>query len=138
MNDLLVRLDRREQIAWLEQSVLREPQVELSVSERLCDGMYLREMFIPKGTILTGKIHIREHVSIISRGDITIVTEQGTERYVAPQILISPPGTKRVGFAHEDTIWTTIHATPLRDLEKIPDSLTTMNYDEMETVCRLV
>lgn len=138
MTELIKRLDRREQIAWLEQELLREPQVECPVTERLCDGMYLREMTIPKGTVLTGKIHIREHVSVILKGDITIVTEEGTRRIVAPCILISPPGTKRVGFAHEDTTWTTIHATPLTDLKEIPDSLTTARYADLkEDLCRL-
>lgn len=132
---VLERLTRREAIAWLEQWVLREPQVELEVSERLCDGMYLRTMRIPEGKILTGKIHIREHISIV-HGDITIATETGTERLTGHHILVSPAGTKRVGWAHADTTWTTIHATDLKDINAVPDSLTTSVYpDIVEESC---
>ena len=31
----------------------------------------------------------------------------------APATLISQPGIKRAGFAHEETVWTTIHAVPV-------------------------
>lgn len=137
MNELLSRLTMREEIAWLEQHMVREEQIDLPVTERLCDGMYVREMKIPKGTVLTGKIHIREHVSVVN-GDITIVTERGIQRYTGHHVLISPAGTKRVGLAHEDTVWTTIHATPLTDLSLIPESLTSMIYEDVkEELCRL-
>ena len=32
---------------------------------------------------------------------------------------LSPPGTKRIAFAHTDCTWTTIHGTHETDLEKI-------------------
>jgi quercetin dioxygenase-like cupin family protein len=130
--DLHGRLERREEIAWIEQRVAREEQVHVPTIDRLADGLYIREIHIPKGMTLVGRIHLQGHVSIIVKGDITIITETGTERIVGPRILISPPGTKRVGIAHEDTIWTTVHATAETDLETILEKLTVSIFPTKE------
>ena len=130
--DLHGRLERREEIAWIEQRVAREPQVHVPTLDRLADGLYIREIHIPKGMTLVGKIHLQGHVSVITKGDITIITETGTERIVGPRIILSPPGTKRVGIAHEDTIWTTVHATAETNLETILDALTVDSFSAKE------
>jgi hypothetical protein len=45
--------------------------------------------------------------------------------------MVSRPGTKRVGYAHEDTIWTTIHATEETDMEKVEKELIAADYEEI-------
>lgn len=37
----------------------------------------------------------------------------------APCVLKSMPGTKRIGYFHEDSSWITVHPTEEIDLEKI-------------------
>ncbi len=37
----------------------------------------------------------------------------------APCVLKSMPGTKRIGYFHEDSSWITVHPTSDTDLEKI-------------------
>ena len=120
----------RQSIEELEAAMLQEPQVEIETKHYFADGLYAREIFIPKGTLLTGKIHKREHINIISKGDITVVTTNGKKRVKAPCTIISEPGTKRAGFAHEDTIWITVHAVESNDIEEIEAMLVTTNYDE--------
>lgn len=92
-------------------------------------GIYAREMFIPAGTVLTGKIHRHEHLNIISAGDISVLTEEGPKRIVAPYTVVSPPGTKRLGYAHTDTVWTTIHATHETNLELLELEFITQEYE---------
>ena len=111
------KLPMRHQIMMLEDQLKAMPQVELKTSHHFADGLYAREMFIPAGTMLTGAVHLFEHINIISQGDISVVTEEGTKRIQAPATLVSLPGTKRVGYAHTDTIWTTIHATGATTVE---------------------
>jgi hypothetical protein len=84
-------------------------------------GMYCRELKIPAGACLTGKIHRHAHINIISQGDISVLTEHGIKRFIAPCVLISSVGIKRVGFAHTDTTWITVHANPTdeTDMEKL-------------------
>lgn len=124
-------IELRDKIDTLEKRMLEQPQVEIVPVHRFAEGLYAREITIPKGTLLTGKIHRTEHLNIISQGEISVMTEEGVKRIKAPCTLVSRPGTKRVGYAHENTVWTTIHATTETDVEKIEQLLIANSHDEL-------
>lgn len=121
----------RKRIEQLERAMLEHPQVEIEPRHIMADGLYAREITIPRGVLMTGKIHKRGHLNFISKGAITVLTEDGIEFLKAPAVIRSRPGTKRVGFAHEETVWTTVHATNETDLEKIEEELVTMSYEDV-------
>ena len=95
------------------------PPVEIPVKDYFSKGVYAREIFIPKGTVITGKIHKFTNLNIMSQGEMSVLTEDGIKRVKAPFTIVSPPGTRRVAYAHEDTIWTTIHGTEKTDVDEI-------------------
>ncbi len=124
--DRLSPLEIRGKIDELERAILSlspELQLEIPPTHYQAEGLYAREILIPRGTVLTGKIHKFQHINVISQGDISVMTEHGIKRLKAPCTFVSPPGTKRVGYAHEDTVWTTFHATEETDLSQIEDAL---------------
>jgi hypothetical protein len=125
----------REKLAYLEQEMKKCPQVEIKVMHHFSKGVYAREIFIPKGTLLTGKIHKTEHMNIISQGDISVLTENGPKRVKAPHTMVSPPGTKRAGYAHEDTVWTTIHANvdDVKDLDQLEAVLIVPDFESLDS-----
>lgn len=127
------RLAARQKILALQDKVGRLPQVQIATRHYFSKGLYAREVFIPKGAIVVGKIHKFESLNILSQGDITILTEFGAQRVQAPYTVVSPPLTKRVGYAHEDTVWTTVHATDETDLEKLEDELICPTFPDMLT-----
>lgn len=93
------------------------------------DGVYVREIFIPKGYILTGKIHKYAHPNFLMQGEVIVVTEhEGVQHLKAPLSLISQAGTKRAVIALEDTIWITVHVTNETDLDKIEEAIIAKNY----------
>jgi hypothetical protein len=112
---------RRDQIERLEHCILEFPQLEIPVRHHFAPGIYAREVTIPAGACVTGKIHKHAHLNIVSQGDITVLTENGLKRICAPFTMLSPPGTKRVGWTHSETVWTTIHPNPTdsRDLAEL-------------------
>jgi hypothetical protein len=122
----------RSRIADLEAQMLQQPQVELKTSHTFGGGMYARTIEIPAGTLLTGEIHKFEHLNIVSKGRISVLTENGVQHIEAPCIMASPPGTKRVGYAHEDTVWTTIHATEETNVDKIREIFIAKDHSEVE------
>lgn len=126
-------LELRENIEQLEQAMFQMPshQIKIEPKHYFSFGLYAREILIPKGTVLTGKIHKTEHINVISKGDISVLTEQGIKRIKAPCTIVSPPGTKRVGYAHEDTVWTTFHATEETDLDKLEAQLIAPDYKDI-------
>ena len=74
-------------------------------------GTYAREIHLPKGSLVVGKIHRHSHINIISKGVVSVVTEYGKKYYTAPCTFVSEVGLKRAVLVEEDTIWTTVHLT---------------------------
>ena len=105
-------------------------QLEIPVKHYFSEGVYAREIFIPKGTLLTGQVHKYLNLNIMSQGDMTILTETGPVRVTAPYTVVSPPGTKRLAYTHEDTVWTTIHGTYETDIDEIEKHFITATYEE--------
>lgn len=96
-------------------------------------GIYMRELFIPKGTVLTGKIHKTEHLNILSQGCLTVWTEDGMKLLKSSTVIKSDPGMKRVGLAHEDTVWITVHHNPSneQEIEKVEERLFALTFEEV-------
>ena len=94
---------------------------ELPLEHFICNKTYTRQITLPKDMLLTGKVHNFDHVSILSKGDVSVMTDEGVTRIKAPATWISKAGTKRLIYVHEETIWSTIHHsenTLVEDLEK--------------------
>lgn len=129
----------RERILYLEDAMKRSPcQIDIPPVHTFAKGLYARSITIPKGTLLTGEIHKEEHLNIVSQGDISVLTEDGPKRVQAPCLMVSRPGTKRVGYAHDETVWTTIHANPTeeRNIEQIEARLIATDYAEFDRICK--
>lgn len=110
----------RSKVFELEEAMKREfPTVYLPVTHHFSKGIYGRELFIPKGTMLTGKIHKYTQLNVLVSGELLVVTEEGTKRVKPPFVIVSPAGTKRAAYAIEDSIWLTVHGTEETDIEKI-------------------
>jgi hypothetical protein len=127
--------DLRARIEQLERAMFKaapEHGVEIPPKHYFAKGLYGREITIPTGTLLTGKIHKYEHINFLLKGDISVLTEQGIKRIQAPATLISPPGTKRIGYAHSEVLWTTVHATEEKDPDQAELALVCATYEQFE------
>ena len=82
-------------------------------------GIYTRILHIPKGCLLTGNIHKEPILNIMLAGEISVLLGDKIQRIKAPYICVSPAGSKKIGYAHEDTIWVGCHGTDDFDLVKI-------------------
>jgi hypothetical protein len=136
MNDLEVKATRAD-ILKLEETIKQMPGALIGdnsacpLTHSFADGMYVREIFIPKGMLLVGKIHKKSNPVFVMSGDISIFSEEGTKRFKAPCYLISQPGAKRVGYAHEDTVWVEVLATNETDLDKIEEEVIASSYEQL-------
>ena len=109
---------------------------EMPLKHYFTDGAYARELTMPAGVMVVGKIHKHAHLNFITKGKVAVVTEFGKEVYTAPYTFISEPGTKRVVYILEDTVWTTVHVTQETDLEKIEDYVIAKSFDEYDEYIR--
>lgn len=95
----------------MEDQLLTLPQLDPQTTHHICDGVYLRKIILPKGCSATGAVHLTETLDILIYGDLTVVTEKGKKRISVPgSVFVSLPGLKKVAYAHEETMWITVHA----------------------------
>lgn len=112
------------QPAALVDKLAQLPKLDLPPVHRFTPGLYIRELFMPKGTLVVSKIHKTEHPYVVSQGHAAVfIPGVGVQQIKAPFCGITKPGTQRILFIHEDCIWTTFHPTNETDLEKIEASI---------------
>lgn len=109
--------------------------------EKLCplthsygDGCYIRQIFMPKGTLITSKIHKVTHPYFVMTGKASVATEDGVEIIQAPYQGMTQAGTKRALYIHEDMIWITVHVTNETDLEKIEEEIIAKDFNEYDSL----
>lgn len=127
----------------LEAILLRAPQVDMQTTHALSGGVYARTVFIPAGTVVTGATHKKDHICIID-GDVETILDGQPQRITGRVVINGTKGVKRAVYAHDDTLWTTVCATALTDMDAIeaelveePERLQTRRLIESEGVCRL-
>lgn len=101
-----------------------------SITHSFADGCYVREWRGKKGLLTTTKIHKKAHPFFVLEGEVTIATEDGTKRIKAPYYGITPAGTQRLLYVHEDSKWVTVHVTNETDVGLIEKEVIAQNIEE--------
>jgi quercetin dioxygenase-like cupin family protein len=122
----------KDKIDDLQAFMLEQPQADIPVRNVFSGGVYAREVFIPKGTMLVGKVHMTEHLNICLKGDLTFLSVDGPKRIKAPAMFSSPAGTKKLAYANEDSIWVNVHPDLGTDADTIVDAITVNTFAEYD------
>lgn len=110
----------RDKAFELQRAIFNElAPVESEVVNHFSKGVYGRELRVPAGSVIVGHIHKFENMNILLEGDMSVTTDQGVKRVGPGFMVVSPPGTKRVAFAHTACRWLTVHGTHETDIDKI-------------------
>lgn len=124
MSELTTPTSKHDALNDLEVALAQLPPVELPVTHQFTPGIYVRQIEIPAGTMLTSMTHLTEHPFVLSQGMIKVTSDnEGSVTYQAPYTGITKPGTRRALHAITDVIWTTFHATEETDVEKICEQI---------------
>lgn len=122
----LAELIEDDRILEFDAMLIGMEQVECPLDEQLAPGLYLRERFVPAGTLFTTYTWKTEHPFFCSMGQLLIWEEsKGWQLHEAPCRGLTKAGTKRVVYAITDVVWTTIHANPdnISDPQELHDML---------------
>jgi hypothetical protein len=96
------------------------------------DGIYIREMRMKKGQLGFSAIHKHSYGFFLLSGVLASSKEEGIEEFIAPCYVISPRGAKRIVYAIEDCVITTVHANPTntQDLDELAKINVVFSWDE--------
>lgn len=94
--------------------------VECPLKHVFTPGLYSRTISMPRGSIITSRIHKTEHQFVVTKGVVRVFIEgKGWETITAPYIGVTKPMTRRVLLIAEDCTWTTFHATDKQTPEEV-------------------
>lgn len=131
-NLVIPNMDIRAAIEEVRAKLHEGPKGEIETIITCGGGMFARTGLIKAGIPLVGKIHLKEHINIMSYGDIIVVTEEGRRHLQGFNIMACKPGTRRFGLALKDTLWTTILQTDETDLSVVEKMFFAEDYAELE------
>jgi len=94
-------------------------EIDLGTVHNFSDGLYAKQMFVPKGYMVGQHAHAFSHLSILAKGKVIVRTDNETTTYTAPACLEIKKGIQHAIEALEDTVWFCIHATDETNINKI-------------------
>jgi hypothetical protein len=121
------RVLTQKKVETLGRALAQFEQTPLPLTHHFAPGIYVREIFMPAGTIVIGRKHKTEHLNIIERGSCYYVDDDMRRHdLIAPCTFVSKAGAQKVLYIVEDCVWKTVHANPddEHDLSVLLDRLT--------------
>ena len=99
-------------IEGITKEFLEHPQVECPVTHNFAPDIYVREIFMPAGTVVIGHKHLTEHFNVILKGKCRVMIGDVVEELTAPCTFVSGAGSQKIVNVLEDCIWQTVHSNP--------------------------
>ena len=94
-------------------------ECDLGTVHHFSDGLYAKEMHIPKGYVAGSHAHNYSHLSILSKGKVVVKTDEFIKEFTAPACIEIKAGIYHMIEALEDAAWFCVHATDETDADKI-------------------
>ena len=143
-----VTLSKREEIQALQDMLISKADGEniegngkniihsknFPLKHTFADGIYVRQMDMKADSLVVGAIHNHLHIWFLLTGHLAVSTEDVIEEFVAPCYVVASPGSKRVIYAMEDSIFVNIHKNPenIKDIEKLEKEIVSLTFEEYE------
>ena len=96
---------------------------DYTVSNVIVDGVLARTVKIPRGHLVVGEVHKFDSINFLIKGELRIHYNGEIRHLKAPSMIVSNANTRKVVFALEDVVWTSIHKTSFTTIDKIEEEL---------------
>lgn len=96
-------------------------EVDLAEVHHFSDGVYAKQMTVPAGITILTHSHAYSHLSILSQGEVIVITDDDRTSYTAPACIEIKAHVKHAIHAVKDMVWFCIHATQETDPDKVDE-----------------
>jgi quercetin dioxygenase-like cupin family protein len=94
------------------------------ITHHFSDGLYVKQVFLPKDSLACQHKHNYDHLSILAQGKVKVLFDNDVvETYTAPACINIKKGINHTILALEDSTWFCIHHTFETDMNKIDNVL---------------
>jgi hypothetical protein len=100
-----------------------ENQIDIPVEHIFSGGVYIRQVTIPKGTLVMGKRHRFSTCNMLLKGTLAVYVEEGKPpmTITAPTVFTSEPFAKKFAYCIEDAVFVNVIPTDLTDPDEIEE-----------------
>lgn len=113
-----------DKIDQLELAMMDAEPIHCPLEHTFVEGMYVRKILMPKGSLITSQVHATTHPFFILKGKVAIMSENDGEQIIeAPYMGITLPNTRRVLRIIQDCEWVTVQHTDILPKENTPESI---------------
>ena len=98
-------------------------EVDLLTKHFFSDGLYAKQMSLPKGYEAISHAHKYNHLSLLAKGKVIVRTDDSVAEYIAPAMIEIKAGVHHSITAHEDVVWYCIHATDATEPSEVDEVL---------------
>jgi hypothetical protein len=119
----------RQAIDRLQAEIIKLPQYEPKTQHYFAEGLYMRLVWSPAGSVIIGKVHKTEHLYAVLTGHAKVTKNNDVLDLNAsrdgPQVLVCAIGTKRAVVVIEDAWRMNVHLNPdnITDIEELEKML---------------
>tara|TARA_R100001377_G_C3156161_1_gene98060 strand:+ start:113 stop:556 length:444 start_codon:yes stop_codon:yes gene_type:complete len=105
---------------------------DVSIKHQFADQIYIRQMDLKKGQVIVGAIHNHLHAWFLLTGKVLINNNGELIEHIAPCYTVSEPGSQRLIYAMEDSIFVNIHKNPsnTQDIKELEDTIVSFTKEE--------
>tara|TARA_R100001369_G_scaffold63079_1_gene90036 strand:+ start:579 stop:1022 length:444 start_codon:yes stop_codon:yes gene_type:complete len=105
---------------------------DVSIKHQFADQIYIRQMDLKKGQVIVGAIHNHLHAWFLLTGKVLINNNGELIEHIAPCYTVSKPGSQRLIYAMEDSIFVNIHKNPsnTQDIKELEDTIVSFTKEE--------
>ena len=132
LQDLLISNEDGENIEGNGKHIVHSTNFPLK--HTFADGIYVRQMDMTAGSAVIGAIHNHLHVWFLLTGKLAVATENSVEEFISPCYVLAEPGSKRVIYAIEDSIFVNVHKNPnnIKDIDKLEKEIVSLTFEKYE------
>jgi hypothetical protein len=115
--------EKIEIIEWYLRKNFDDISYELPIKNAVVGGIYERELTIPQGVIVIGKVHTEPHKCFLRKGDLSVMTDDGIKRVQAPYSFDAPANIKKIGLSHTECVFSTYHEVNTENIKELEEKL---------------
>ena len=119
----------------LEHLLANAVACEFPTKHYFSSGICIREMEMPKGSLLVGHKHKTDHITMLIKGSMQIRIGEESKIIHAPYTFEALAGSRKIGLAYTDCVVSNIFPTDSTDIEEIEREFTD-KHDLKEIPCQ--
>ena len=128
----LAHVGNMPEILRISKVLKKLPQATFAREFFYLPGVAVGVMFLPAGSLLTGKIHKHAHIAILAEGTLRLADDDNAFVITAPYVAYGKAGIKRLGYAETDCTFINVLSTNIVGADELDKEMVVDTHDEFE------